>query len=82
MKIQKYLIREEAGEDVVHIESPEGQLLTLCGMSLEGVPGDVFGAYDAYEEARSTNKRINCPQCIMIINFCKTVHQNHIQNGL
>lgn len=57
------------GECLNHVESPLVGDYTLCGLSLDGDDGSGGGA----EISHPTRGKINCPDCVKFIRFCKTV---------
>lgn len=50
----------------VHFPSTNGGDYTLCGLTLDGDP---CTAGDYVE----TDERVDCDQCIAIVNFCKAI---------
>lgn len=70
MTIRKYLVTYSAGEidTEVHYDSPiqGGGDTALCGFDLAG---DSRPDY-SYDAAQETNKRVTCPDCIAIMQFC------------
>lgn len=59
---------------VVHCESYGGMDYTLCGTSMDGDIGTV-GSY------RYVNKKINCPDCLALIFFCKKIPNKALDSG-
>ncbi len=57
----------EAGE--VHFSGGTNIDYTLCGLTMDG-DEKTGGAFD------NTNKKVNCPECIGMVEFCKTVKKN------
>lgn len=54
---------DDAG--LIHSGPHAGNDYTLCGRAMDGETGD--------EEMTLTNRRITCPDCIEIIDFCKGI---------
>jgi hypothetical protein len=63
---EKTRSREGDEEILIHSENhPYGQQdVTLCGTDLTG---------DLEDYLSSTHEKINCPHCLAIIRYCKTI---------
>lgn len=49
-----------------HCEGTDGADFTLCGFSLDGDQGDI-------SEVARNPPRVDCPRCLAIIRFCRTM---------
>ena len=58
---KKYL---EMDDQIVHCDGVGGNDFTLCGFSLDGDQGEII-PWDV--------SRIDCPQCLAIIHFCRSI---------
>lgn len=47
-----------------HCQGVDGNDYTLCGFSLDGQEGSI-------EEVKSSPPRVDCPQCLAVIYFCR-----------
>lgn len=72
MKYQKLFIKTE-DDAYVHCQSADGNDYTLCG--LDASTGDSNAGIEA---PIKTDAKINCPQCINIIQFCKKLKMSEM----
>lgn len=69
------LLRETvAVVPITHAENPLGGDYTLCGFSSDGETGSSF------MEKVIGNAQINCPECLKIIQYCKSIPRCRIQS--
>ena len=61
---EKPKMYREHEKRLVHCEAANGQDYTLCGFTLDGDQGPIDEVSDS---------KINCPDCIGIINFCRSL---------
>ena len=54
----------EREKDLIHCEASNGQDYTLCGFTLDGDQGEI---------TEVANGKINCPDCIGVIMFCRGI---------
>lgn len=59
-------------DDFIHAQGISDY--TLCGLGFEGNID-----HGAIAHVKKTREKINCPQCIFIINFCKSIKNNEIE---
>lgn len=50
---------------IVHCGPADGNDFTLCGFTLDGDQGEIL---------EWNSGRIDCPQCVAIIDFCRSIH--------
>lgn len=55
----------------IHAGRHDGLDMTLCGAALEGAEGS--------HEMLPTRRRITCPQCLGIIEYCKSIPRRLVE---
>jgi hypothetical protein len=75
MKHVKYVIQDD--DTSVHFLK-DGEW-TLCGCAYEGAPGDGMPTEQGFQ---STNEKVNCWQCIRIVELCKPVKQSEMNKPI
>lgn len=59
------------GAKIIHCNPADGCDYFLCGAAMDGEDGN--------GTAKETPRRVNCPECIRIIKFCKTVRARELR---
>lgn len=61
----------EVEASLVHCGPADGNDFTLCGFTLDGDQGEIV-EWDG--------SRIDCPQCLAIIKFCRSIHARSLSS--
>jgi hypothetical protein len=57
----------------IHFLNPIQGDYALCGQDIAGDTIDENGAYD---NATQTKEKVTCQQCILIVEYCKSINRN------
>ena len=63
-----------SADNLVHFGSPDGNDYFLCGFAYEGE--------DGRDCADPTRGRVNCPRCIEVVRFCKTIKTREMRKAI
>jgi len=64
------------GVIIIHFRSINQDDYGLCGADLAGDSVHEFGAYEA---SKQTSSKVNCSDCIRIVNYCKKIKRNEYE---
>ena len=63
--MRKLTTWSEPETGLIHCDGYDGNDYVLCGVAVEGENGD--------SHMRETIRRVTCPSCISLIQFCKAI---------
>jgi len=69
-------IEYKNGVTVVHFSNPIQDDYSLCGCDLGGDSLDENGAY---ENSNTVKEKVDCLNCIRIVQYCKKIRENEFK---
>lgn len=68
-----------SGKSLVHFTGTGQTDYALCGQDLAGDSIDDRGVYEA---ALPTDEKVNCADCIRIVEYCKSIKETDYEGGI